>query len=33
MKRHFKSMTVFETQDIVAFYEQTEKDIKQTTVN
>ncbi len=33
MKRHFKSKAVFETQDIVAFYEQTEKDIKQTTVN
>jgi predicted transcriptional regulator of viral defense system len=33
MKRHFKSKTVFETQDIVAFYEQTEKNIKQTTVN
>ncbi|MFA7449159.1 MAG: DUF6577 family protein [Weeksellaceae bacterium] len=33
MKRHFKSRAVFETQDIVAFYEQTEKDIKQTTVN
>lgn len=33
MKRHFKSKSVFETQDIVAFYEQTEKDIKQTTVN
>jgi len=33
MKRHFKSKGVFETQDIVAFYEQTEKDIKPTTVN
>lgn len=33
MKRHFKSKAVFETQDIVAFYEQTEKNIKQTTVN
>ena len=33
MKHHFKSKAVFETQDIVAFYEQTEKDIKQTTVN
>lgn len=33
MKRHFKSRTVFETQDIAAFYEQNEKDIKQTTVN
>src|SRR5690606_38978719 len=33
MKRHVKSKAVFETQDIVAFYEQTEKDIKQTTVN
>lgn len=33
MKRHFKSKAVFETQDIVAFYKQTEKDIKQTTIN
>jgi predicted transcriptional regulator of viral defense system len=33
MKRHFKSKTVFETQDIASFYEQTEKDIKPTTVN
>ncbi len=33
MKRHFKSKAFFETQDIVAFYEQTEKDIKPTTVN
>lgn len=33
MKRHFKSKSVFETQDIVAFYEQIEKDIKPTTVN
>lgn len=33
MKHHFKSKAVFETQDIIAFYEQTEKDIKQTTVN
>ncbi len=33
MERHFKSKAVFETRDIAAFYEQTEKDIKQTTVN
>ena len=33
MKRHFKNKTVFGTQDIIAFYEQIEKDIKQTTVN
>lgn len=33
MNRHFKSKAVFETQDIVAFYEQTEKGIKQTTIN
>lgn len=33
IKRHFKSKSVFETQDIVAFYEQIEKDIKPTTVN
>ena len=33
MKCHFKSKAVFETQDVVAFYEQTEKDIKPTTVN
>jgi predicted transcriptional regulator len=33
MKRHFKSKTVFETQDIAAFYKQSEKDIKPTTVN
>lgn len=33
MKHHFKSKGVFETQDIVAFYEQSEKDIKPTTVN
>lgn len=33
MKHHFKSKTVFETQDIASFYEQTEKDIKPTTVN
>ncbi|MBK7097822.1 MAG: hypothetical protein IPH58_05090 [Sphingobacteriales bacterium] len=33
MKRYFKSKTVFETQDIAAFYEQTEKNIKSTTVN
>ena len=33
MKRHFKNKAVFGTQDIFAFYEQTEKDIKQTTVN
>lgn len=33
MKRYFKSKAVFETQDIVAFYEQTEKNIRQTTVN
>jgi len=33
MKRHFKNKVVFETQDIAAFYEQIEKDIKPTTVN
>lgn len=33
MKQHFKSKSVFETQDIVAFYEQTDKDVKLTTVN
>lgn len=33
MKRHFKNKVVFETQDIVAFYAQIEKDIKPTTVN
>ena len=33
MKRHFKNKSVFETQDIVAFYEHIEKDIKPTTVN
>ena len=33
LKCHFKSKIVFETQDIVAFFEQTEGDIKPTTVN
>jgi DNA-binding Lrp family transcriptional regulator len=33
MKLHFKSKGAFETQDIVAFYEQTEKGIKPSTVN
>ena len=33
MKCHFKNKAVFETQDIVAFYEQAEKDVKPTTVN
>jgi len=33
MKRHFKNKTVGETKDIIAFYEQTEKNIKQTTIN
>ena len=33
LKRHFKSKAVFETQDIVAFYEQTENEIKPTTIN
>lgn len=33
LKRHFKSKAVFETQDIIAFYEQKEKNIKLTTVN
>ena len=33
LERHFKSKAVFETQDIVAFYKQTESGIKPTTVN
>src|SRR5690606_35824268 len=33
LKCHFKNKAVFETQDIVAFYEQKEKNIKLTTVN
>jgi hypothetical protein len=33
LQDHFKNKVVFETQDIAAFYEQSEKDIKQTTVN
>ena len=33
IKNHFKSKAVFETKDIVDFYEQFEKDIKPTTVN
>lgn len=33
IKHHFKSKAVFETQDIVDFYEQIEKNIKPTTVN
>ncbi|MBX3241857.1 MAG: hypothetical protein KIT80_12790 [Chitinophagaceae bacterium] len=33
MKHHFKNKSVFETQDIVAFYKQRESDIKPTTVN
>jgi predicted transcriptional regulator of viral defense system len=30
---HFKNKTVFETQDIIDFYEQFEKEIKPTTIN
>jgi len=33
LQDHFKNKAVFETQDIAAFYEQSENDIKQTTVN
>ena len=33
IKHHFKSKVVFETKDIVDFYEQFEKDIKPTTIN
>ena len=33
IKNHFKSKAVFETNDIVDFYKQFEKDIKPTTVN
>ncbi|MEO8785699.1 MAG: DUF6577 family protein [Chitinophagaceae bacterium] len=33
LKQHFKDKTVFETQDIVTFYKQTENGIKPTTVN
>jgi hypothetical protein len=33
MKRHFKNKPVFETQDIVSFYEHIEKEIKPTTAN
>jgi len=33
IKHHFQSQAVFETKDIVGFYEQFEKDIKQTTIN
>lgn len=33
IKRHFKDKPVFETQDIITFYEQIEKSIKSTTVN
>jgi predicted transcriptional regulator of viral defense system len=33
MKSYFKNKAVFEIRDIVAFYEQNEKDIKSTTVN
>jgi hypothetical protein len=33
LKNHFKSKAVFETKDIVEFYEQFEKDIKPTTLN
>lgn len=33
IKHHFKGKTVFETKDIVNFYEKIEKDIKTSTVN
>src|SRR5690606_4123368 len=33
LKKHFKSKSVFETQDIAAFYEQTERNRKSTTIN
>lgn len=33
MRHHFSSQTVFETQDIAAFYGQYDKNIKPTTVN
>lgn len=33
IKHHFKNKAVFETKDIVDFYQQFEKDIKATTIN
>lgn len=33
LKNHFKNKSVFETKDIIAFYEQTENNIKSTTIN
>jgi hypothetical protein len=33
IKHHFKNKAVFETKDIVVFYEQFEKNVKSTTIN
>ncbi|HAO06407.1 MAG TPA: hypothetical protein DCQ50_05315 [Chryseobacterium sp.] len=33
LNQHFENKTVFGTQDVFAFYEQIQKDVKQTTVN